>query len=140
MIDKGKSYTVDAVKGKLEAIFSEDGLQLVMVFGSTVSGKIHKKSDLDVAFLFDRPIDTVALTNKVINLLHTDNIDVVDLKRASPLLKYSIVKTGRLIYEKEVGLFNAFYSLAVRMYIDTQKLRDAQKSAIKHFLTARGLS
>ena len=140
MIDKGKAHTVEAVKEKLEAIFSEDGLQLVIVFGSIVSGKMHKKSDLDVAFLFDRPIDTVALTNKVINLLHTDNIDVVDLKRASPLLKFSIVKTGRLIYENEVGLFNAFYSLALRMYIDTQKLRDAQKSAIKLFLTARGLS
>ena len=58
MIDKGKAHTVEAVKEKLEAIFSEDGLQLVIVFGSIVSGKMHKKSDLDVAFLFDRPIDT----------------------------------------------------------------------------------
>ncbi len=140
MFDKEKIHTVEVVKGKLEAIFNEDGLQLVIVFGSAVSGKMHKKSDLDVAFLFDRPIDTVALINKVTNLLHTDNIDVVDLKRASPLLKFSIVKTGRLIYENEVGLFSAFYSLALRMYIDTQKLRDAQKSVIKLFLSARGLS
>jgi len=36
-------------------------------------------------------------------------------------------------------LFNEFYSLAFRMYVDTRKLRDAQAKAILQFLKARGL-
>ena len=110
-----------------------------MLFGSAVSGKTHKKSDTDLAFLFDKPVDILALTNRVIRLLHTDNVDVVDLRRASPLLKFSAVKSGMLLYEREPGMFNEFYSLAFRMYVDTGKLRDAQAKAIQQFLKARGL-
>ncbi len=139
MIDKGKTVAPEEIKEKLNTVFNEEGLQLVIVFGSAVTGNVHKQSDIDIAFLFEKPVDMVALTNRVITLLHTDNVDVIDLKRASPLLKFSIVKNGQLIYEKEAGLFNAFYSLAFRMYVDTQKLRDAQKTAIKYFLKARGL-
>ena len=99
-----------------------------------------KKSDIDLAFLFDKPVDILALTNRVIRLLHTDDVDVVDLKCASPLLKFSAVKNGKLLYERERGMFNEFYSLAFRMYVDTKKLRDAQATAIKQFLKAMGLS
>ncbi|RJQ43484.1 MAG: hypothetical protein C4538_11945 [Nitrospiraceae bacterium] len=82
----------------------------------------------------------MAITNRIIGLLHTDNIDVIDLKRASPLIKFSVAKNGIIIYEKKQGIFSEFSSLAFRMYIDTKKLRDAQEKAIKYFLDARGLS
>ena len=111
-----------------------------MLFGSVATGKVNKKSDIDLAFLFDKPIDMLALTNRVIRLLRTDNIDVIDLRRASPLLKYSAVRHGKPLYEREPGMFNEFYSLAFRMYVDTKKLRDAQAVSIKQFLKSRGLS
>lgn len=130
---------VNEIREKLDPVLKEKGLQVLMLFGSTVSGNRHKKSDIDLAFLFDRPVDILTLTNKVIRLLHTDNIDVVDLKNASPLMRFSIAKNGILIYEKEDGMFNKFYSLAFRRYIDTKKIRDAQETAIRHFLEVKGL-
>lgn len=117
----------------------DKGLRLILLFGLAVSGKIHARSDIDLAFLFDKPADILALTNRVIRLLHTDTVDVVDLRRASPLLKFSAVKSGMLLYEKEPGLFNEFYSLAFRRYVDTKKLRDAQAVSIRQFLKSRGL-
>lgn len=131
--------SIEEIRNKLSPLFHDTGLRLILLFGSTISGKIHKKSDIDLAFLFDKPIDILALTNRVIRLLHTDQVDVVDLKRASPLLEFSVVKNGRLLYERTPGIFNEFYSLAFRMYVDTKKLRDAQAVAIKQFLKARGL-
>lgn len=131
--------SVEEVREGLGPVLKEDGLQILLLFGSTVSGNTHKKSDIDLAFLFDRPVDILTLTNKVIRLLHTDNIDVVDLKNASPLMRFSIAKNGILIYEKEDGLFNGFYSLAFRRYIDTKKIRDAQRLVIRHFLEAKRL-
>ncbi|UJS20313.1 MAG: nucleotidyltransferase domain-containing protein [Candidatus Brocadia sp.] len=101
---------------------------------------MHKKSDIDLAFLFDKPADILTLTNRIIRLLHTDHVDVVDLKRASPLLRYTSVKHGMLLYEREPGMFHEFYSLAFRRYVDTKKLRDAQTKAIQQFLIARGLA
>ena len=130
--------TVEEVRNKLSPLFQDKGLQLVVLFGSVASGKVHKRSDIDLAFLFDKQADILALTNHVIRLLHNDQVDVVDLRRASPLLKYSAVKSGRLLYERAPGIFNEFYSLAFRRYVDTKKLRDAQAVAIQQFLKARG--
>jgi len=132
--------SIEEIKDRLTPLFKDEGLRLVLLFGSAVSGKVHKQSDIDLAFLFDRPVDILSLTNRVIRLLHTDNIDVIDLRRASPLLKFSVIKNGSLLYERQIGMSNEFYSLAFRMYVDTKKLRDAQAIAIKHFLKARGLS
>lgn len=131
--------SIDEITDRLAPIFKDEGLKLALLFGSVVSGKARRQSDIDLAFLFDSPVDILSLTNRVISLLHTGGIDVVDLRRASPLLKFSIVKNCRLLYEREKGIFNEQYSLAFRMYVDTRKLRDAQATAIRQFLAARGL-
>jgi predicted nucleotidyltransferase len=131
--------SIEGIKDKLDPLFKDRRLKLVLLFGSAVLGNVDKESDIDLAFLFDRPVDILSLTNRVIRLLHADNIDVVDLRRTSPLLKFSVVKNGRVLYEKLPGMFNEFYSLAFRMYVDTKKLRDAQEISINHFLREKGL-
>ena len=132
--------SIKEIKDRLNPILEDKSLQLILLFGSAASDKMHKQSDIDLAFLFDAPVDILALTNKIIKFLHTNKIDIVDLRRVSPLLKFSIMKNGILIYEREAGIFNEFYSLAFRMYVDTKKLRDAQTTAIKYFLKKRGLT
>ena len=139
MTDSKEKVSIEEIRKRLSPLFHDEGLRLVLLFGSAVSGKMHKKSDIDLAFLFDKPVDMLTLTNRVIRLLHTNNVDVVDLKRASPLLKFSAVKSGMLLYEREAGMFHEFYSLAFRIYVDTKKLRDAQAQTIQQFLKARGL-
>lgn len=140
MKESHKISSIAEIKEKLTPLFEEESLQLVLLFGSLLTGTMHKKSDIDLAFLFDRPVDIVSITNSVIRLLHTDNVDVIDLKKASPLLKYSAAEKGKPLYEKSPGVFNEFYSLAFRMYVDTRKLRDARTRGIKYFLKARGLA
>jgi hypothetical protein len=50
------------------------------------------------------------------------------------------MKQGLLLHERAPGLFNSFYSLTVRMYVDTKEMRQAQAKAIKSFLEERGLA
>jgi predicted nucleotidyltransferase len=134
-------FTAEEIKEKLAPLFKDKDLQLALLFGSTVSGKFKKqRSDVDLAFLFDRPADILALTNRVIRLLHFDDVDVADLRYASPLLRFSVAKNGKLLFERSPGLFNEFASLAFRRYVDTKKLREAQAKAIEHFLEKRGLA
>jgi uncharacterized protein len=135
-----KIISIEEIRDRLTPLFKDPELRFVLLFGSAVSEKMHKQSDIDLAFLYKRPENIVALTNRVIRLLHTDNIDVVDLKSANPLLKFSIAKNCKILYEKEKGMFNEFYSLAFRLYVDTKKLRSAQATAIRRFLEAKGLS
>lgn len=111
----------------MASLFEEEELQIVLLFGSIVQGRIHKRSDIDVAFLFDRPADILPLTNRVTQLLQSDKIDLVDLRCASPLLKFSVAREGRLLYERAPGLFNAFSSLVFRRYGDTNENGDTSQ-------------
>jgi uncharacterized protein len=135
-----KMPSVDEIKKKLAPLFEEEGLKLVLLFGSAAAGTAHKKSDIDLGFLFEKPVDLLALTNRVIRLLHTDRVDVVDLKRAVPLLSFSVAKKGRLLYESSSGAYNEFCSLAFRRYVDSKKLRDRRAEVIQRFLEDRGLA
>ena len=139
VITMKETTLIEEIKGKLAPILEEDGLEIVLLFGSAASGRMHKKSDIDLAFLYKKPVNILSLTNRVIKLLHMDSVDVVDLRHASPLLKYSVAKNGRLLYERGEGIFNGFYSLAFRRYLDTKKLRDAQRIGIAQYLKERGL-
>lgn len=124
----------------LEPLCEPYRIRMIAIFGSTVTGLRGPESDLDLALLADAPLDLVAVTTDVIRLLHTDNVDVVDLRRASPLLAMEVARHGRLLYEREPGTHVEFISLAVRRYIDTKKLRDAQKEAIHRYLASKGLA
>lgn len=115
-------------------------VRLIILFGSSVTGRRRPDSDLDLALLGDVPLDLVTVTTDVIRLLHTDRVDVVDLRRASPLLAMEVARHGRLVYERQPGIHLEFISLAVRRYIDTKKLRDAQKDALHRFLASKGLA
>ena len=126
--------SIGAIKEKLAPLFEEEGLQMVLLFGSQGSGEVHPESDIDLGVLYDEPVDLLDLTNKVILLLHRDRVDVVDLQRASPLLCFSAARQGKLLYERSPGQFHIFYSLSFRRYIDTTKLRDARNKVIQHFL------
>ena len=140
-MDKSREIiSADEIEERLSPVFKDKGLKLVLVFGSVVTGKAHKRSDIDLAFFFDNRVDIMDLTNKVIRLLRTDNIDVVDLSRASPLLRFSAAKNCKVLYERSPGIFSEFYSLSFRRYIDTKKLRDAGRVVIRDFLHARGLA
>jgi predicted nucleotidyltransferase len=137
MQETAKAYSIGEMKERIAPLFEDESLQLVLLFGSVVTGATHKKSDIDLAFLFDGPVNILAFTNRVIRLLHCDNVDVIDLRHASPLLRFSAVQKGRLLYEKSPGVFNEFCSLAFRMYVDSKKLRDGHAEVIKGFLQTR---
>lgn len=132
--------SISDIKDRLAPLFVAEGLSLIILFGSVASGRIHARSDVDIAFLYDCKVDILELTNRVSRLLMTDRVDVVDLRLAPPLLKFAVAKTGKIVYERSPGVFNEFYSLAFRRYVDTKKLRDAQETSIKMFLAERGLS
>ena len=133
------NLSLEEIKSRLAPLFDREDLQFAVLFGSYGTDKVHAHSDIDLGFLFENPVDMVELTNLVIRLLRNDGVDVVDLRRASPLMKFAAIRNGRLLYEKRSGLYDTFLSLAFRMYVDTRKLRDAQRASIRIFLESRGL-
>jgi len=115
-------------------------LELLALFGSAASGRSTPASDLDLAVAYEGAADLDALYLALAPRLGTDRLDLVDLRRADPLLAFEVARRGHLLFERRPGLFRGFQSLASRRYCDTDKLRRAQRRAIQAFLEREGLT
>mgnify|MGYP001614194219 FL=1 len=109
-------------------------IKLIVFFGSRSRGTAGACSDADIAVLGDHPLSYEELSDisvEVADMLHIseDNIDIVDLWNASPLLLHQVGETGKLLYGSESD-FTRFRVLSWKRYQDTAKFRRARE---KHF-------
>jgi predicted nucleotidyltransferase len=130
--------TVDALRAALKPLWDSGRFRLIVLFGSTATGERRPDSDLDLAFLpvDDEPVDAfdeIALNADVVRLTHENDVDVVDLRRADPLAAMEVARSGIPLYSEDSTVFPEFRSLAFRRYVDTEKLRTAQRRALDLF-------
>lgn len=131
---------VEHITQALTPLMQRPDILLIILFGSVAGGTARPDSDIDIAILASTPFNQLSMIDDIAGYLGTDRVDVVDLRRASPLLAMQALRHGRLLYESHAGDYATFYSLAHRRYVDTAKLRAAQQQAIGNFLAARGLA
>jgi predicted nucleotidyltransferase len=109
-------------EGLLQDICERYGLELVVIFGSRARGQACATSDCDVGVLRKKGIvpagDFLQLAYQLSQALKLGNIDLVDLRRASPLLKYEVSRWGKPIYQAEPSVFVRFRVLAWKLYQD----------------------
>jgi len=115
----------------LKEILVKHGVVLAYLFGSHAKGTARASSDVDIAVLL--PYDTprskffdvrLALTDELMDLLHKNEIDVVILNEATPLLAYQVVKHGKIIYEdKATNPSTSFIVRVIKYYADTEHFR-----------------
>jgi len=117
---------IDGVSQKtFERFCKTKRIAFAALFGSTASGKTTARSDLDLAFWVEgkrvegRQLD---LINGLMPLLRRSDLDVVVLNHASPLLQWQVASTGKLLYERQVGMFRRFQLYAMKRYDDAKKL------------------
>ena len=90
----------------------------VYVFGSTAAGAVHESSDLDLAVLPREPLTPGArwdLQQELAAALRSD-VDLVDLRSASTVMRFQVVTTGELIHDGDPRERAEFEMLALSMY------------------------
>lgn len=119
---------------RLETVFRKyPEIQAVYLFGSTVSGKTHTDSDLDLAI---HPGES-SLRNRKLDLLADlaregfDNIDLVFLDTNDVVIKFESIRQNRLLYCAKDFDANAFFSLTLRQYFDFLPYLNIQREAYK---------
>ena len=116
---------------KTKEKLKKEGVILVYLHGSQVTGFVNEKSDVDIAILLSKKVNSSRYFKKSLKLpeLFTPYfpkhlIHVSILNQASPLFKYTVFKNGELLYEKNKASRITFELHALQEYEDTKHLRD----------------
>lgn len=113
-----------ADRGELDHFCEERGIRLLVAFGSVADRQRAEPGDLDLAVLIEDGVPLVAVVNAFTSLLGTDAVDVVDVRRADPVLRHrALVGAVVPLYECERGLFAEEQIAAMLTYMDTAWLR-----------------
>ena len=112
-------------------------LELLLLFGSQISGKTHKESDFDFAYLSSRRLNLDQegqLINDLLFLIdkHDERIiNLVNIKKATPLLLYAMTSQSQLLYEKEPATFAVLRAYSFKKYIETKPLYQMKAERLK---------
>ena len=112
----------------LRPLFEAEGILLAYLFGSLAEGREAQDVDLAVLPCGENFAD---LRQKVAEFLGTERLDLVNLKTAPPLLRFEVIRNGRLIYKESDQIENDFELSTLREYRDTAYLRRKQAEMLE---------
>lgn len=128
----------EAVEKIKKALEKNQNVIFAYLYGSVATGKTHKFSDIDIAvYLQDYTADNFL---KILASLPTDipyEIDVRVLNMAPPLLRYSIIKNGRLLFTRNNRMTKDFvYRTLVEALEIKEDIEKIIKAKLERFLNA----
>jgi len=94
------------------------GLELLVLFGSRARGESHPGSDWDFGYLAARGFDPAEFLARLVLLLGTDQIDLVNLERTNGLLRFRVASEGQTLFESNDGAFERFAFEAISFWCD----------------------
>jgi len=114
---------------KFKELAQKYDLNLLILFGSQVSGKTHPMSDFDFGFIGEKELNyenRSRLMRDLSILVKFSDVEAVDLKKASPFLLREIARNNSVVFEKN-GAYADFFSNAVRKYFDAKPIFELQE-------------
>ena len=125
----------------LRKIFkSEEKISVAYLFGSHAKKLNTPVSDIDIAVLLSETPKNLFeyylyLVNKLSGIVG-DDLDLIILNTASPMLKHQIIKYGKIIYTRNEKERIMFESRAESEYLDfSRALKRYDECLIKQILT-----
>jgi predicted nucleotidyltransferase len=109
--------TIEELRERLAGVPAARDVELVVLHGSRARGDAHPSSDWDVGVLGDAP-DLAELAAAVTAIVGTDAVDVVDLARASALLRFRAARDGVALLDRTGEAFLDFRLAAITFWCD----------------------
>jgi predicted nucleotidyltransferase len=112
-------------RAQVKSILSEEQVLFAYVFGSQVRGDVGMLSDIDMAVYFHEHLNAsqrfhrkLKVMAKLSLLFKRDDIDVVILNEAYPLLEHRIIRGGEVIFSRDEKRRINYEVRAVMRYLD----------------------
>lgn len=115
------------IRNKLDSkIMKSQGVGLVVVFGSRVTGVLHPGSDVDIGIVFSdstrrekRPVEVYGIMyEEFTRKFGVKNIDIVYLEESPLSLQYKAVNDGIVLYEVSSVFFANYKENVLKKYFD----------------------
>lgn len=120
------------------------GIRLLLLFGSSVTGNVHPRSDVDLAVLLDRPRlslgEHAELIHELQRLFPDREVDLAILNHADPLFLKKITDSCRLLHGSP-SVLQRLKLLAFKRYQDHRRYLDLERRFVARAVagsTARG--
>lgn len=131
----------DDARRRLSEALDQDGVVAAMLIGSQARGEAGPLSDIDLAVWHEPDLDwkqswdlQLSLIGAACDALKTNEVDVVMLNEAPPLMQHRAIRDAVQLVERNRAQRIRFETKAVLDYFDTAPLRLARKENVKRQL------
>lgn len=118
----------------VEVLVDAPEVLFAYLFGSAARGEAGPLSDVDVAVWLEPSAQAfqqrLLLIERLCRTLGHDRVDLIDLARSPVLLRYEVIRDGRVLKEDRERRV-AFEVQVLREYMDTAYLRRVQLQALR---------
>ena len=131
----------DDIERRIEALAAawgdDEDVAAVYLFGSRAAGRAHSRSDVDLAVILQPRHDAGERFRKRLDLmddacsrLGTDAVDVIVLEDAPAVLGHRVLRSGRLIADRDPRRRVSVVESVLRRYLDEAPLRETLDQAL----------
>lgn len=111
----------------------EKKVKFAYLFGSQASSRTGPLSDMDIAVYLDRTVKPgiyrLRLMEALSKVIGRNDLDLIVLNEASPLLKHEVIKYGRILKDAS-PLRTSFEIETIQEFLDTAHLRQVQRTVL----------
>jgi len=105
----------------LPVLREDQRIHIVYLFGSRMKSEYDERSDVDIAFYADEQFtwdDYYRLYGDVTKKLRSNRIDLLWLNKADCIMKFQVIKSGKVVYYSDAESLNAFEQRSKQLFFD----------------------
>lgn len=134
---------IDAARrARLVRVFDAPGVVAASLIGSQATGRAGPLSDIDLAVWLAPELDSqeryerlLALASAAAEALDTDEVDVIVLNDASPLMRHRAMRDGVRLVERDRAARVRLEARGLLDYLDTAPLRATLAAGVRRRLS-----